>query len=157
MLWVWLAGCSGNMDSGVSVVLEEAPDHGDWSMSGPGGPATTFSESELFAPCAYLNGNEKSVEHHNLVVMHDGWLLFPWAPEDGGGGISFFDFQDPCNPVKIGEVWADGMRERHGRASSETAGEDRLAGQVGRTSGQEVVFPCGPVLIHDTLQSELLR
>ncbi len=112
-----LLACSGSGDDtgamGFTVALDAQPDPGDWSLVGPGGPATSFTEAELFEPCAWLEGNELSDEHHNLVMMHDGYLLFPWAPEYGGGGISFFDVSDPCSPVKVGEVYEETMRETH--------------------------------------------
>ena len=127
VLWMLWLGCTASKDSGLHVTLEEAPAPGDWQTTGPGGPAMSFSEDELFVPCAFLNGNKDSAEHHNLAVMHDGWLLFPWAPEDGGGGITFFDFQDPCNPQKIGEVWADEMRETHTLATGFVNGREYLA------------------------------
>ena len=52
--------------------------------SGPGGPAVTFDEGELFAACAHLQGDPlRTADHHNHVVMHDGYLIMPWAPEEG--------------------------------------------------------------------------
>lgn len=124
-----LFACSSN-DTGKSappVDLDPMPEPGDWSTSGPGGPTASFASDELFAPCAYLNGGEGTAEHQNLVVMHDGWLLFPWAPEDGGGGISFFDFADPCAPEKIGEAYSETMRETHTLATGIVGGREYLA------------------------------
>jgi len=128
-LW-WLGalvGCTTGSDTGPWVTLDAVPAPGDWSIAGPGGPGVSFSDSDLNVPCAWLNGNKDSAEHHNLVTMHDGYLLFPWAPEDGGGGITFFNFDDPCNPTKVGEVWADHMRESHTLATGQVGGREYLA------------------------------
>ncbi|MCP4805936.1 MAG: hypothetical protein GY913_03845 [Proteobacteria bacterium] len=106
--------------------LDVAPAADDWSTEGPGGPAVSFSEAELGEPCAYLLGQEGEAEHHNLVVMHDGYLFMPWAPEDGGGGISWFDVSDPCAPVKVGEGFHEAMRETHTLAFGEVDGREYL-------------------------------
>lgn len=118
---------SDDTGGGEVVQLDALPAPDDWSIRGPGGPSASFDAAELLQPCAYLNGNEDSAEHHNLVVMHDGWLLFPWAPEDGGGGITFFDISDPCDPQKVGEVWNDGMRETHTLATGRVGDREYLA------------------------------
>lgn len=60
-------------------------------------------------------------------MIHDGWVVHPWAPEDGGGGISFLDATDPCAPVVHGQGWADGMRESHTLAFGEADGREYLA------------------------------
>lgn len=114
-------------EEGPVVELESLPDAGDWSVRGPGGPAVSFSEDQLFAPCAWLNGDERSAEHHNLALMHDGYLLFPWAPEDGGGGISFFDISDPCSPVEVGLAYEETMRETHTLATGRVGDREYLA------------------------------
>ncbi len=108
--------------------LEEAPDPAAWTVEGPGGPVASFTEAELDQPCAYLMGDEDlSAQHHNLVVMHDGYLLMPWAPEDGGGGLTWFDISDPCDPVEHAEVYAEPMRESHTLAFGEVDGREYLA------------------------------
>lgn len=125
-----------------------APDA--WGQTtGPGAPSVSFSEDDLFEHCAYLQGDPlRSADHHNLAVMYDGYLIMPWAPEDGvqradwqacgmteppspeqpgtlatcegvfGGGISVFDMSEPCAPVKVGEGWSPWMRESHTLAFS---------------------------------------
>lgn len=82
-------------------------------LTGPGGPAVTFTDAELFEPCAYLDGGPEDEDQHNLVVPYDGMMLMPWAPEDGAGGLSFFDVADPCSPQKLGEGFTPDMRETH--------------------------------------------
>lgn len=108
--------------------LDELPDADDWSTEGPGGPLVSFDEGEIGSACAHLLGDaELESEHHNLVVMHDGYLLMPWAPESGGGGLTWFDVSDPCNPVKAGEAYHDAMRETHTLAFGEVDGREYLA------------------------------
>ncbi|HHO52914.1 MAG TPA: hypothetical protein ENK18_19075 [Deltaproteobacteria bacterium] len=95
--------------------------------SGPGGPAQSYTEDELFSACGAIEGGPGDAEHHNLLVMYDGYLLHPWAPEDGGGGISFLDASDPCDPVVVGQAWSDRMRETHTMALGEADGREYLA------------------------------
>jgi hypothetical protein len=112
----------------AQLELEPLPDAGDWSTAGPGAPQLDVSADELFEPCGYLNPTHPdNAEHHNLVVMHDGYLLFPWAPEDGGGGISFVDLSEPCAPVIVGEAWDDRMRETHSLATGWVGDREYLA------------------------------
>jgi hypothetical protein len=91
MLLALFLACRDPAEGDAERSLAELPAPDDWSTRGPGGPARAFVADELLTSCAWLNGGEGSAQHHNLVGMHDGWLMFPWAPEDGGGGISFFD------------------------------------------------------------------
>jgi hypothetical protein len=81
---------------------------------GPGGPTRTFSEAELYENCAFLDGGEgDESDHHNLVVMYDGYLLMPWATEASIGGLTLWDITDPCAPVQAGYGYAPEMRETH--------------------------------------------
>ena len=108
--------------------LDEAPDPGAWTVEGPGGPAVSFAQADLGVACASLLGDPAlESQHHNLVVMHDGYLLMPWAPEDGGGGLSWFDVSDPCDPVKVAEAYAEPMRESHTLAFGQVDGREYLA------------------------------
>lgn len=104
------------------------PDPGAWGpTAGPGAPKRSYTEEELWTACAYLEGGEGDAEHHNLVGLIDGYLYMPWAPESGGGGLSVFDFSDPCAPVLLGETWADGFRESHTLATGVVGGRRYLA------------------------------
>jgi hypothetical protein len=91
---------------------------------GPGVPAVTFTEEELFQNCAYLDGGEDDFsDHHNLLVMYEGYLLMPWAPEYGRGGLTFFDITDPCDPQRVSGGYSETMRETHSIGFMETGGQ----------------------------------
>ncbi len=125
---IWLAACPTEEPGPPAPPV--APDFSDpsaWTTSGPGGPTTTFQEADLWEHCAYLTGGAQDAEHHNLVVMYDGWLVMPWAPEDGGGGVSFFDVSEPCAPTLHGEGYSDSMRESHSLGFSTVQGRDYMA------------------------------
>lgn len=107
--------------------LQPYPDPGDFQKSGPGGPQTAFSAEQLLQPCAALTGGPEDVEHHNLVGIYDGYLWLPWAPEFGKGGISAYEFSDPCHPVKVGEAYSEWMRESHTLGIGEVDGRRILA------------------------------
>ena len=84
-----------------------------WSNHGPGFPAVSFTEDQLYQGCAFLDGTTMDKDHHNLVVMYDGYLLMPWAHEGQYGALTFFDMSDPCAPTKVGEQDSIKMRETH--------------------------------------------
>src|SRR6185436_20494744 len=93
---------------------EGAPDAPTWVHHGPGGPNRTFSNEDLFKNCAFLEGGPGDVmDHHDVAVMFDGYLLLPWAPESGKGGMTFYDVRDPCLPSVVGARETDDMRETH--------------------------------------------
>ena len=108
---ILLLGCAEKEPTEPAPFAYPAPDA--FTLSGPGGPTRSFSAEELDVSCAALTGGPEDVEHHNLVGMYDGWLVVPWAPEDGGGGVTLYDFSDPCAPEKVGETYAPLMRETH--------------------------------------------
>jgi hypothetical protein len=116
---LWLLGCSPG-DPFPAPDAFEPPE-------GPGVPPVSFAEADLFEPCAWLLGDARDREHHNLVTVRDGWLWHPWAPEDAGGGVSIYDLSDPCAPSKIGEGWSETMRESHTLAFGEADGREYLA------------------------------
>ncbi len=133
------------------VVPDPLPEPDDWAIAGPGGPARSFTADQLDTPCAALTGGPEDVEHHNLVGMYDGWLVVPWAPESGGGGVSLFQFDDPCAPVKVGEAYSATMRESHTLAIAEVAGRTVLAvdmhvdGDHGGIGFWDLTDPTAPV------------
>ena len=101
------------------------PEPGAWGPpTGPGAPSVSHSEEALYQNCAFLSGGVTDTEdHHNLVVMYDGLLLMPWAPEWGlEGGLSFFDISSPCEPVLFSEGLTEVMRETHSIGFSHIGG-----------------------------------
>lgn len=124
LLLLVLAGCAD--PEPPPFAPDPMPEPGDWSTAGPGGPSVVL-DAALDQPCAALTGGPEDVEHHNLVGIYDGWLVLPWAPESGGGGVSVFDFHDPCQPVKVGEAYAPHMRESHTLAIADVGGRTILA------------------------------
>ncbi len=125
---------------------------------GPGAPATTFEASELYVNCAYLDGGEQdTTDHHNLVTMFDGYLLMPWAPEWGAGGLTFWDISDPCDPVVVGSGFSQHMRETHAIGFSTFEGRWAVVDQlglalaIGRAGIQfwDVSDPTAPVAVAD--------
>ncbi|MCS6797361.1 MAG: Ig-like domain-containing protein [Myxococcota bacterium] len=92
-------------------------------LGGPGGPARRFEPHELGTHCAYIDGGEGDVsDHHNLVTMLGGYLVMPWAPEWGGGGISLYDVRDPCAPRRVGYGYSERTRETHAIGFSRLGG-----------------------------------
>jgi hypothetical protein len=104
--------------------------------------------------CAYLDGGPADdTDHHNLVVMYDGYLLLPFAPEFGvTGGMAFFDITDPCAPIMVGSGPATMMRETHSVGFSQHGGRWAVTNMVrfGDDPGGGVLFwdvsdPTAPV------------
>jgi hypothetical protein len=106
---------SSSTDGGSTTGAPEPyPDPADWGPNaGPGGPAVEFDEADLLVNCAFITGGDGDIDHHNLVVMFDGYMMMPWAPEFSTGGVSFFDISDPCDPQRVGVGYATSMRESH--------------------------------------------
>ncbi len=122
-----------------------------WSNDGPGLGATQFDAQALLTRCAVLDGGPEDVDHHNLVGMHNGYLVLPWAPEEGGGGISFFDVSDPCSPIEVGRGFSEFMRESHTLSFGTVDGRDYLAvdyiadgGRIGGVGFWDVTDPTAP-------------
>ena len=113
-------------------------------LAGPGGPKSSFASSALYKNCAFLDGGAQDVlDHHNAVYMHDGYLLMPWSPESGAGGITLFDISDPCHPVKAGSGTSPDMRESH------TIGFSNLGGRWAVTAALKKGSAAGGVLFWD--------
>lgn len=99
-----------------------APD-GWEANAGPGAPEVSFSTEELYEKCAFLNGGPMdTTDHHNLLTMYDGYLLMPWAPEFGKGGLTFWDISEPCSPQVVGSGFSEEMRETHAIGFSSLGG-----------------------------------
>lgn len=110
------------------------PDEGP-PLRGPGGPTASFDESELWQGCASLTGGDEDVLHHNLVMPYRGHLVLPWAPEFGGGGLAFFEMNDPCQPVRVGTSFSRYMRETHAIAFLHLPDDDPQAGDYAVVTG----------------------
>jgi len=109
------SGC-GLLDGAdpVEPSTEGPPAPDGWgTLLGPGGPSVTFTEGQRLTLCASLDGGERDRDHHNTVLMLDGHLWLPWAHEGGVGGLSAFEFDDPCNPVEVATAVEEEMRETH--------------------------------------------
>ncbi len=115
------ADVPNDTDAAVDVEVDTGPpprpypEPGDWPANrGPGGPAVSFDEAELYEACITLDGGPTDyTDHHNLVTMYDGYLLMPWAPEYGQGGLTMWDISDPCAPQVAGSGTSPSMRETH--------------------------------------------
>lgn len=141
-MWITLllAGCTPEI---------EWAEPADFERSGPGIGATSFSEAELFEPCAHLTGGEGDAEHYNLVSMFDGYLVFPWAPEFGGGGISLLDMSAPCTPTEVGQGRSDLMRESHTLSFGEVDGRRYVAVDYHQDPADENSTSLGGIGIFD--------
>lgn len=102
------ADAAMSRDAGVMPPPPMAP-----PVAGPGGPSRSFGSDELRVACAPLDGGERDRDHHNTVLMLDGYLWMPWAHEAGVGGLSVFEIDDPCAPVPVATTVAETMRETH--------------------------------------------
>jgi len=114
----------GESSSG-GAMPDPYPDPGAFPPNnGPGGPTAEFTPEQVGVECAALDGGmpgdlgdgeaHDTFDHHNLVVMFDGWLVLPWAPEFGlNAGITLYDFSDACAPLAVASAQSDEMRESH--------------------------------------------
>lgn len=131
----------------------EFPDPTDApELRGPGGPAVPFAEEDLWIPCAELPGGPEDWKHHNLVMPYRGHLVLPWAAEWGDGGLSFFEVDDPCAPVKISDSFERTMRETHAIGFVHLPEGDDHAGDYAAVNHQKGVMiwdvsdPAAPVV-----------
>jgi hypothetical protein len=123
---------------------------------GPGLGEVDTAAHPVGTSCAFLDGGELDVtDHHNLAVMFDGYLLLPWAPESGGGGLTFFDVSDPCAPTVVGSGYSRTMRETHAIGFSNYGGVFAVVDQMTRIGAfggiqfWDVSDPAAPVAIAD--------
>lgn len=101
--------CNERPDDYVFPAAESMP-----ALVGPGGPAVSFGEDELFVGCAHLDAGPEDVHDvHNGVYPYRGYGWMPWARDIGFGGLSAFDLSDPCAPLLMGTTVAESMRETH--------------------------------------------
>lgn len=136
MLLALLVACTGPKDPDTA-----APDAwAFWAegpaLRGPGSPGRTFTEEELWVPCATLDGLETDALHHNLQVPYRGHLVLPWAPEYGVGGVTLFDMSDPCAPVRVGDGVSQDLRETHAVGFAYLPPDDPHAGDWAVTNGK---------------------
>ena len=108
-------GSSADAEVDAGPMPRPYPEPDAWPANeGPGIGAVTFTEEQLYVNCAFPDPDRRDVtDHHNLVTMFNGYLLMPWAPEYGQGGLTFFDISDPCNPTVAGTGFSETMRETH--------------------------------------------
>jgi hypothetical protein len=105
---------TGSSSAGETEGEPGYPEPGDHPPNtGPGGPAVAFAPEDLYVNCAFIDGGPGDIDHHNEVVMFDGYLMMPWAPDIGNGGLSFFDISDPCDPQILSSTPHMHMRETH--------------------------------------------
>lgn len=95
---------------------------------GPGLPHESYAESELFQPLSVLRSEDSAgtKRGHGFATMYKGYLVTPWARDEGrtGGGFDFWDISDPTSPIKVVSrddreirephawgFWSDGARE----------------------------------------------
>jgi hypothetical protein len=107
------ASCTPAVPEDPSLIAVPQPDAHP-ANRGPGAPANTFTDGQLYEHCAYLSPHPDDADHHNLVFMYDGYLVHPFAPEyASGGGLAFWDVSDGCSPQLVGTSWDMDMRESH--------------------------------------------
>jgi hypothetical protein len=118
--------------------------------SGPGGPAQTFTPDQIGVNCAFLDGGpEDDVDHHNTVTMLDGYLVMPWAPEWGGGGIATFTFDNPCAPTPVGQGFSFLMRETHAAGFFRKDGWKAVVNALNGIEFWDLAKPEAPVVLSE--------
>ncbi|MDC0742244.1 Ig-like domain-containing protein [Polyangium mundeleinium] len=153
-----LAGCGGGEPVEAEGLVCAAPatsplpasPASPLSWKGPGGPAQTYSTDVLGVNCAFLDGGpEDDKDHHNTVTMLDGYLVMPWAPEWGGGGLSTFRFDDPCAPAPVGTSFSPLMRETHAAGFARMNGWRAVVNGVNGIQFWDLGNPAAPVVTSD--------
>ena len=113
-------------------------DPGAWSKNR--GPGLGQTSAPLGTPCAYLSGGPSDRGHHNAVAMFDGYLAMPWAHESGGGGLTLFEVDPPCNPRRVGSAESATMRETHTIGFSQLGGQWAVVNQMSSERSGGVQF-----------------
>jgi len=140
------AGPLPEVDAGVS----DPPDPTSPELAGPGGPARSFGDDERLVRCASLDGGERDRDHHNTVLMLDGYLWMPWAHEAGEGAISVFEFDDPCAPVEVATEWHEQMRETHAAGVAYLGGRRYMVtASLGGIMFWDITDPEAIEMVHD--------
>jgi len=120
----WIAVAFSPLFACEPALAEPPPELEDAFVNrGPGGPAVSYSDDAIFENCAYLSAGAHDADRHNLMLMFDGYLFMPAAPKYArGGGLSFFDISDPCNPTLFAHRGTERMRETHSTTVVESDG-----------------------------------
>lgn len=99
------------------------------SAPGPGAPDTVFAATEVGKilsaippevgePPTGKTAAPALAYKHGTALMHDGWLVIPYANGAGTGGLGFFDISDPRAPRLVGKVFDHMVREGHSVGAS---------------------------------------
>lgn len=127
---VLVLSCTPTKELDSAVLGYQYPSPTDMpALRGSGGPNQSFAEEDLWSHCSPLYGGSEDGLHHNLVVPYRGHLVMPWIPEWGRGGVSFFNFSDPCSPQKEAEFYHDRLRESHALGFAYLPEDDPNAGE----------------------------
>jgi hypothetical protein len=157
------AGLDAGPAPRVPICIPGAPAPGPYPAAdafpaphGPGLGVVDTAVHPVGTNCGFLDGGEMDItDHHNFALMYDGYLLLPWAPEWGRGGLTFFDVTDPCAPTAIGRGFSPTMRETHAIGFSNFGGrfavvdELTMVGAHGGIQFWDVADPTAPVAIAD--------
>ncbi|MFN7952302.1 MAG: Ig-like domain-containing protein [bacterium] len=80
--------------------------------SGPGVPNLAYPPSDVFHIIGTIQGPEAPTEH-GTAVMHDGYLVIPFADNTHDGGFAFYDISNPYAPAHVHTVFDPDIREGH--------------------------------------------
>ncbi|MCG8406884.1 MAG: Ig-like domain-containing protein [Phycisphaerales bacterium] len=79
---------------------------------GPGVSNLTYPPEELFQIIGSINGPDVPAQH-GTAVMHNGYLVIPFAGGVSNGGFGFYDISNPYDPVFVNNVFFLETREGH--------------------------------------------
>ncbi len=153
-----LPACSSDKPTGSMGIECKAPATVELPASpsrplgwkGPGGPKTSYTADAIGTNCAFLDGGpDDDVDHHNTVTMLDGYLVMPWAPEWGGGGLATFSFDEPCAPEVVGRSFSPLMRETHAAGFYKKDGWRAVVNGVNGVQFWDIADPTSPKVVSD--------